>query len=85
MQTIDRDLADKISNSTYISFDIFNTAILRDVLKPYNVFEIVQKQYEFIYQCNLTNYAQQRYKAERKARQQAWRKKQMTEVTFDEI
>jgi predicted HAD superfamily hydrolase len=85
MQTIDRDLVDKINSSTYISFDIFNTAILRDVLEPRDVFELVQKQYESIYQCSLTNYAQQRQKAEKKARQKARQQRRITEITFDEI
>ena len=85
MHAIDRDLRDKINNSTYISFDIFNTAILRDVLRPLDVFELVRKQSESIYQCSLTNYAQQRQKAEKKARKQAWQQRRIAEVNFEEI
>jgi HAD superfamily hydrolase (TIGR01549 family) len=85
MHAIDQDLRDKINNSTYVSFDIFNTAILRDVLIPFDVFELVQKQYESIYQRSLTNYAQQRQKSEKKARKKAWQQRQVAEVTFEEI
>ncbi len=85
MHAIDRDLRDKINNSTYISFDIFNTAILRDVLRPLDVFELVRKQYESIYQCSLNNYAQQRQKAEKKARKKVWEQRRIAEVNFEEI
>lgn len=85
MQIIDKELIDKINNSTYVSFDIFNTAILRGVLNPHDIFELVQRQYESVYHCSLTDYAQQRQKAEKKARKKAWQQRQIAEVKFDEI
>ena len=59
----------------FISFDIFDTLLLRNVPKPTDIFNIIEEKYE------LKGFKQQRLKAEILAR----KKKPEEEVTLDEI
>lgn len=82
---MNKELANLISESTYVSFDIFDTAIIRNVLAPSDVFALVKEQYE---SCNLSflpDYPKKRREAEKKARKKIWAQKRISEVTLDAI
>ena len=56
-----QDLFHKVKNYEYVSFDIFDTLIKRDVPQPTDLFEVLG------YKENISNYQQQRIFAEKKA------------------
>lgn len=56
-----QDLFHRVKNYEYVSFDIFDTLIKRDVPQPTNLFDILG------YKENISNYQQQRILAEKKA------------------
>jgi predicted HAD superfamily hydrolase len=84
MDKINSELANSIDNATYVSFDIFDTAVLRNVLVPVDVFTLVQKQYSTDRGNYLADYQSKRIQAERRARKKLWQR-QISEVSLDEI
>ncbi|AOX01882.1 hypothetical protein BJP34_22775 [Moorena producens PAL-8-15-08-1] len=60
---MDHTLAKIINTSQYVSFDIFDTAIIRNVLEQSDVFTLVQKQYDYCHSELLPNYPKLRQKA----------------------
>lgn len=64
----------KIKNYKYISFDIFDTLIKRNVSSPSDVFEIIEKKY------NIKDFKKNRIFSERVAREKC-----NTEITLKEI
>lgn len=67
-------------NYKYISFDIFDTLIVRNVSKPSDIFEIVEREYNLKYKNKIKNFKKQRILAETKARKQNFE-----EVTINQI
>lgn len=77
MEFIDKNMKAIIANSRLISFDIYDTAVLRDLLDPSDVFDLVnENQYEVIEDFKIL-----RINAEKKCR----KRKNGLEVTLDEI
>lgn len=79
------ELRSLIDNSTYVSFDIFDTAVTRSVLKPVDVFTLVEKIFRERGNKPKFDYKTVRLKSERKAREKAWLIKNCAETTLDEI
>lgn len=71
----------KIDKYDYISFDVFDTLIKRNVEKPTDVFNIIEKEGINKYGKTFKNFANKRIKAESKARSQ----KTYEEITLPEI
>lgn len=74
-------LWDKIKKYDIVSFDIFDTLIKRNVPTPSNVFDIVEKKYNEMYENVLTDFKKIRIEAEKLARDSS--KKE--EVTIGDI
>ena len=70
-----------ISEYDYISFDIFDTLICRNLEKPTDVFKIVKKEYEKIYKEKLNDWENIRINAEKRARKNS----NNEEITLQEI
>lgn len=70
-----------ISNYEYVSFDIFDTLIKRNLPKPSSLFLIVQEKYERKYNRELQDWKSIRIEAEIKARE----KSNEEEITLDDI
>jgi len=71
MQKINYDIKkikNQIDKYEYISFDIFDTLIKRNVAKPSDVFELVSIEYKKKYNKNIENFREIRISAERRAR-----------------
>lgn len=68
-------------NFEYISFDIFNTIVKRDVASPEEVFSLVEKTYNKTHAVPISGYKKIRCAAEREARE----KSVYSEITLDEI
>lgn len=70
-----------INKYDYISFDIFDTLIVRNVLKPSDVFVIVENKYNKNHDKKINSFAEKRKLAEIKAR----KKNDHKEITISEI
>ena len=77
-------LQKRINSAEIISLDIFDTAILRVVPRPVDVFNIVMARFANRGQSSVNFYPQARFEAEAKARNQAWQAGHF-EITLDEI
>jgi predicted HAD superfamily hydrolase len=75
MNSIYNKIVEKINDYEVISFDIFDTLIIRPYLKPIDVFQHIERI------LKLKNFAKKRIQAELKARKKA----QADEITYDEI
>ena len=62
-----KDIYKEIENYKYISFDIFDTLIKRNVEKPTDIFELIPKRYN----KELKNFKEKRINAEHIARKQS--------------
>lgn len=71
----------KLKSYNDISFDIFETLIVRKCGKPTNVFDIVEKKYNQIAIDKISNFKENRIYAERKARNLTHKK----EITLADI
>lgn len=73
----------RAENFKYISFDIFDTLIKRDVTCPKDVFDLVDRKYREDYPAStvIDNFRSNRVEAEAEAR----RKSERAEITLDEI
>ncbi len=67
MYKIDK-IIEKIQKYKYISFDIFDTLIKRNVEKPSDIFSAVNIEYEKIYGCKIDNFEEIRKSAEIRAK-----------------
>lgn len=70
----------RIKKYKAVSFDIFDTLMKRDVLKPTDVFQIVQQEYDKRYSAD-SDFKRLRIEAEKRARE----KSKYPEITLDEI
>jgi len=80
-----KDLKELISSASWISFDIFDTAILRSVQKPTDLFFIVAELFTQNTATKIIDFTDRRIQAEKITRDQVWDNHQRTEVTIDEI
>jgi len=76
------DLWKKIHDYKYVSFDVFDTLIKRNIEHPKDVFTLIETQYhqKYGYDVAIDNFAIQRIEAEKKARQT-----KQQEVTLEDI
>ena len=74
-----------IDNYEYVSFDIFDTLIKRNVIKPTDVFELVAKEYKRIYGKEIENYKQIRMNAEINARKNSVNKEPNLNEIYNNI
>ena len=72
-----KDIYKEIEEYKYISFDIFDTLIKRNVEKPTDIFELIPKRYG----KELKNFKEKRINAEHIARKQS----KYEDVTLEEI
>jgi predicted HAD superfamily hydrolase len=85
MYQIDLELVNLIEKAIYVSFDIFDTAIIRQVLVPVDVFTLVARQYKTNNNVCLSNYRSKRIQAEKRARKKVWQEQQISEVSLTDI
>ncbi|MBM7567978.1 HAD family hydrolase [Paenibacillus sacheonensis] len=76
----ENDLKDKIVYSEIVSFDVFDTLLLRNVMRPTDVFKAVEQEINE-YSVEPVNFSRIRVAAEEKARRVSGRE----EITFEEI
>ncbi|NRT73687.1 HAD family hydrolase [Clostridium beijerinckii] len=74
-----------IDDVSIVSFDIFDTLILRMVEKPTDIFRLVQIEYEKKYGPLNFNYEEIRIESENEARKIAYNNENRLEIHFDEI
>ncbi|MGR9051113.1 MAG: HAD family hydrolase [Gammaproteobacteria bacterium] len=74
-----------IESVDFVSFDIFDTAVLRRVLKPVDLFTLVAERFTLQTSVAYKNFKAQRIAAEKNCRRKVWRESRRTEVTLDEI
>lgn len=79
----DKALKKLIQKSKYVSFDIFDTLVLRNVLFPEDIFGIIEAQYNYLYGKIDINFQKARIEAEKEARNKI--KGIREEIQFDEI
>lgn len=68
----------------YISFDIFDTLIKRNVNKPTDLFQIVENEYNKKNEVKISNFKNNRIDAEKRARRKA-KEENREEITLEEI
>lgn len=73
-------LTEKIELHDVISFDLFDTLLLRNVIEPTDIFRVVEKEYNFKYNVNL-NFHKIRVRSERLARENSSKE----DITLDDI
>lgn len=78
---LDEKIKKEINRFDYVSFDIFDTLIKRNLYKPTSLFKIVERKYEMLYSKKLDNWTSTRITAEKDARKM----KKNEEITIDEI
>lgn len=66
----------------YVSFDIFDTLIKRDIVNPKDLFGLIEKKLISL-NIDICNYANKRVKAERDAREQSEEEEITLEVIYD--
>ena len=74
-----------INKYEYISFDIFNTLIKRNVFDPYEVFNIVQKEYKKKYNKDIKDFKTKRIKAEMDAKKLAVNEEPNIDDIYDKL
>lgn len=80
-----KELLKKIDSAKVVSFDIFDTAILRKIQKPTQIFDIISNLILVGANFNIKDFSTKRQLAERTARDNAWRENQRTEISIEEI
>jgi HAD superfamily hydrolase (TIGR01549 family) len=84
--SIPDDLLRLIQRARYISFDIFDTAIVRIVQMPADLFSLMDKYYKNINCKSLpSDFKTIRTDAEKKARELAWLNSGAVEITLEDI
>lgn len=69
-----------IDSADVVSFDLYGTLIKRKVSKSTNVFDIVEKRYNMLIPCGVSNFREKRIFAEKKCR-----KNSKSEITLEQI
>lgn len=72
---------EEIKKYKYVSFDIFDTLIVRNVSKPIDIFKVVENEYNKNHENKLVNFQSLRIAAEIKARKNSNKE----EITLEEI
>ena len=72
---------DKVDNSKYVSFDIFDTLIKRNIHSPTDLFKFVELKYKQLYSRELNNFSKDRINAEIEARKHS----EKEQTTLEEI
>ena len=81
MKHISQKIYDAVNSHEIISFDIFGTLVLRDVMKPSDIFDIVEYKYnQQSPEKKLYGFKAMRIQAER-----TMRERKETEILLDEI
>ena len=73
------DLYKKAKKYDYISFDIFDTLIKRDISRPVDIFSLIEDKYQ------VNNFCSDRIKAEQRARQKSRKKDINLDDIYDEM
>lgn len=80
------DLINLLTKAKYVSFDIFDTAILRIVQTPEDIFTLMDKYFMNIKGDKLSfDFRKARIESEKKARKVAWNYSGSVEITIDDI
>lgn len=74
-----------IDENDMLSLDIFDTAIVRAVPRPTDIFPIIHARFLLEANLSIERYLQIRVDSEKKARDEAWRQYGRVETTLDEI
>ena len=74
-------ILNRLCKYDYVSFDIFDTIVKRDVTSPFEVFSLVEKTYNKTHAVPISGYKESRCAAEKEARE----KSGYFEITLDEI
>ena len=74
-------ILNRLCKYDYVSFDIFDTIVKRDVASPDEVFSLVEKEYNKTHAVPISGYKEIRCAAEKEARE----KSVYSEITLDEI
>lgn len=69
-----QQFVEELTPYQYISFDVFDTLLFRSVPHFTDIFDIVEKEYEYKYKCKIKNFKAARMYAERVARQERFGK-----------
>lgn len=85
LEKVKKQILDK--NIKYISFDIFDTLIVRPFLKPVDLFKFLDKEYRILANCKTgVNFSQIRTVSENIAREEQHKKDpNIQEITLDDI
>ncbi len=68
------EIYERAKSYDYISFDIFDTLVKRDVAGPEQVFDLVELRYNREHDCKIVGFTVHRIEAEKRARQAAGKK-----------
>jgi predicted HAD superfamily hydrolase len=82
---MDSNLTGLIDRATYVSFDIFDTAVLRALRRPTDLFDLVERRFDAEKDRLTFDYKAFRVESEKRARKKAWNQKGAVEITLDEI
>ncbi len=82
---IPRSLTRRLRQAEVVSFDVFDTAILRALVQPADLFVLMEGEARRVSNAALSDFAAARPHAEALARQRAWQIRRSREVTLDEI
>lgn len=82
---MEEKLIQLIDQSEYVSFDVFDTAVLRAVQKPTDLFDLVEKCFKATRDNLSFHFKTIRVESEKKARDEAWRLKRCAEISLNEI
>lgn len=85
MPITDTKLKRLISKSKYVSFDVFDTLVLRKVELPTDVFLLVQNEYERRFGELEIDFREARQQAERHGRKKVWAEQRHLEVTLEDV
>lgn len=75
------NIINKLKKYDIISFDIFDTLIVRNISNPHDIYDIVEKKYNYENNENMTNFKELRIYAERDCRKSS----KYEEITLNEI
>lgn len=82
---MDRRLARMVRAAQVVSFDVFDTAVLRALAQPVDLFRLMETAASRILDEDSFNFVVARPQAEAAAREFAWRNRRSAEVSLDEI
>ena len=82
---MDAQLQQQLHRVGLVSFDVFDTAILRPLARPTDLFQLLQPRIQQLPGAGRLEFHTVRPLAERQARERAWQTRRATEVTLAEI